>query len=378
MCLHFTMSENFTMLYNVGTCITVFFITGQPMDLHHSCPEVVVGEVESQSSVPSQATVTVDVSNACNQDAAVSEEIKDQQKPSVNRTHVRINRAAKQAMFKLRQLHVEKQGDPNVIIIDDNNAEQSRQKVSPKSKKHDTQQEISNILLSVTAWLTCTVIDAAQQLLKALPCNNFSGFQSVAVGLTMQFEIQETEFVQIVHCNSGHWLTVSTIGCEPSEVRIYDSLYSSASECVQCQIATLLATPSSHITLHFMDVQMQAGTYDCGLFAVAFATALVHGFNPGQYFFDQSSMRRHLWKCLRNQKMLMFPFTKERRSKNKVKTTQEIAVHCLCRLPSIGMELIECTVCKVWYHANICVPVEKCYFSRGVNWSCPQCLSTTS
>jgi len=42
------------------------------MDLHHSCPEVAMGEVVSQSSVPSQATVTA---IACNQDAAASEEI---------------------------------------------------------------------------------------------------------------------------------------------------------------------------------------------------------------------------------------------------------------------------------------------------------------
>ena len=64
---------------------------------------------------------------------------------------------------------------------------------------------------------------------------------------------------------------------------MYDSLYSWASECVQCQIATLLASPSRHITLKFVDVQMQSGTYDCGLFAAA----LVLGCNPGQYFFDQ-------------------------------------------------------------------------------------------
>ena len=38
-------------------------------------------EVESQSFVPTQATVTVDISNAFNnQDATVSEEIKEPQK----------------------------------------------------------------------------------------------------------------------------------------------------------------------------------------------------------------------------------------------------------------------------------------------------------
>ena len=177
------------------------------------------------------------------------------------------------------------------------------------------------------------MIDAAQNLLKVLANDKFSGFQSVAVRVTMQFEIQEREFIQILHCNSGHWLTISTIGCKPSEVFVYDSLYSGASECVQYQIATLLASPSNHITLKFVDVQMQAGTYDCGVFAVAFATALVLGYNPGQYFFDQQSMRKHLWNCLQNQRMSMFPVFKERRRKQTVKTTQQIPLHCFCRLP---------------------------------------------
>ena len=43
----------------------------------------------------------------------------------------------------------------------------------------------------------------------------------------------------------------------------YDSLYSQ--------------TEKPEISLEFMDVLVQAGTYDCGLFAVAFATALALG-----------------------------------------------------------------------------------------------------
>ena len=89
---------------------------------------------------------------------------------------------------------------------------------------------------------------------------------------------------------------------------MYNSLYSVTSECIKCQVATLLTSPSSHICLKFVDVQMQSGTYDCGLFSVAFAMALALGSNPGQYFFDQRAMRKLLWK-------LMFPVTKERRRK---------------------------------------------------------------
>ena len=62
----------------------VLFIAFLFTDLHHSPPEVTMEEVESQSSVPPQATVTVDISNAFNnQDATVLEEIKEPQKQLV-------------------------------------------------------------------------------------------------------------------------------------------------------------------------------------------------------------------------------------------------------------------------------------------------------
>ena len=59
---------------------------------------------------------------------------------------------------------------------------------------------------------------------------------------------------------------------------------------------------------------MQAGGCDCGLFAIAFATALALGKHPGQYLFDQGKMRRHLWNCFRKKRIEMFPFTKLRRA----------------------------------------------------------------
>ena len=49
------------------------------------------------------------------------------------------------------------------------------------------------------------------------------------------------------------------------------------------------------ITLKFVDVQMQSGTYDCGLFAIAHATALALGEQPGNYLYDQPKMRKHLY-----------------------------------------------------------------------------------
>jgi len=51
-----------------------------------------------------------------------------------------------------------------------------------------------------------------------------------------------------------------------------------------------------------MDVQMQAGGCDCGVFTTAFATSLCFGHQPGKFHFNQSAMRKPpdllLWEGL--------------------------------------------------------------------------------
>ena len=61
------------------------------------------------------------------------------------------------------------------------------------------------------------------------------------------------------------------------------NLYSHAPTMAKAQIATLLTTENAAIKLNFMDVQMQSGVNDCGLFSIAFATALVMGRQPGAF-----------------------------------------------------------------------------------------------
>ena len=68
------------------------------------------------------------------------------------------------------------------------------------------------------------------------------------------------------------------------------SLYVCVHQAIKNQIAALLATREKEIKLKFMDVQVQSGRYDCGLFAIANAAALVLGYEPGKFFFDQSAM----------------------------------------------------------------------------------------
>ena len=103
-------------------------------------------------------------------------------------------------------------------------------------------------LVTEGEWLNDKLITAFLKLLKQqLP--HLSGLQDVSLGQTLSFEIEFTEFVQVLHTGSGHWVTVSTIGCAPGEVDIFDSLPPAPTCDLKWQIAALLATPLKCITL---------------------------------------------------------------------------------------------------------------------------------
>ena len=98
---------------------------------------------------------------------------------------------------------------------------------------------------------------------------------------------------------------------------------------------------------------MQYGSSDCGLFSIAFATAIALGNNPATFHFKQSEMRQHLIKCFDAGAMTMFPYDKMRRLTRKVKKSDTIKIYCKCRLPKMGTMII-CSDCKEWYHLDMC------------------------
>ena len=68
------------------------------------------------------------------------------------------------------------------------------------------------VLLNPLSWLTDNLINAAQQLLRKVFIA-ISRFEDVACGEALSFEVELSEFIQILNNRSGYWLTVSTIGC---------------------------------------------------------------------------------------------------------------------------------------------------------------------
>ena len=220
-------------------------------------------------------------------------------------------------------------------------------------------------------WLNDNVIRATQQLLKqAHP--HIGSLQPTVLGEMLAFQVQNGEFVQVLHTNGCHWITISTIGLKAGHVNIYDSQLSyDVPMRTKEQIAAILHSQDLEICLHFEDVQVQRGSSDCGLFALAFATSLCHGEDPGQLNYVQHELREHLLVCLQNRTITPFPRRIRKRKKIKARSQVVLQLHCYCRLPESG-KMIQCDRCHIWFHTT-CINSTPKTFKKNIEWFCSRC-----
>ena len=183
--------------------------------------------------------------------------------------------------------------------------------VKEKKGKTNKQSPLANleesdyqIILDPLGWLNCDMIHMAQVLLhEAKP--SIEGLQRPTLGPARNFDVVSAEFIQILHTGNDHWVCISSIGCVPGYVNLYDSLFNDIiSEEVEDQRSDLLG--GSLVGLNFVPVQQQSNGSDCGVFAIAFATCLALETDPRQVTFDVNGMRQHLASCLRNRAISMF------------------------------------------------------------------------
>lgn len=131
------------------------------------------------------------------------------------------------------------------------------------------------------------------------------GFQRPTLGPVRNFDIVSGEFVQILHNGNSHWVCVSSVGCHPGHLKLYDSFHSDAiSQEIEQQTNDLQG--GRLLSLVPTSVQQQSNGSDCGILAIAFATCLVFGIDPSHISFDVPFMRPHLAACLRNKKISLF------------------------------------------------------------------------
>ena len=137
---------------------------------------------------------------------------------------------------------------------------------------------------------------------------------------------------------------------------VYDSEFDDLPLDEQIVISELVGTDSNLLKVKFADIQMQRNSYDCGLYAIANATALAIGRYPAQksYNAQSTTMRRHLIGCLENKFLLPFPTHntgyKSKRRQAKIKKILEMPLYCICKKTDTGTLYVYCDSCQKEYH----------------------------
>ena len=113
--------------------------------------------------------------------------------------------------------------------------------------------------------------------------------------------------IQIIHCQQrNHWIVaVRSESCH-NPIRIYDSLYTAVDEESKCTIMNLFKKVGK-FKFTSVDMQVQEGNIDCGLFAIAVATDLAYGNDPANVIFEQNKMRNHVLENLESGSLQPFP-----------------------------------------------------------------------
>lgn len=122
------------------------------------------------------------------------------------------------------------------------------------------------------------------------------------------------------------------------------------------QICSLIRPRSRSLFFDVVYVKGQptGNLYDCGIFALAYATELVHDRDPLLCNWECRAMRKHLIPCLENDYVTQFPQSgRERRVAmgSRIKFHTEELIYCTCRLPyDPAINMVECVMCLDWYH----------------------------
>ena len=124
-------------------------------------------------------------------------------------------------------------------------------------------------------WLTDIEVNAAQALLhQQFP--EVDGFQDTCLSQGNFFQPPRNEFIQIFNVNQSHWIALSTVGCPSGHVNVYDSLYRHLHSDTRSTIASLLQSRDNVLTVVMPEVQKQSNGSDCGVYAIAFSTAILN------------------------------------------------------------------------------------------------------
>ena len=222
-------------------------------------------------------------------------------------------------------------------------------------------------------WLNDNIISVAQHLMKEQSQGRIHGWSSTQCSkrsIRGKFPLvpPNSAFIQILQVSECHWITVSNIDANGSNdavvshsfnaVRIYDSgVGLSIAPSTQQDICQFWKPYPDKIHFDIMNVLPQSNSYDCGVYAIAYASELLFGQDPVlcDFVTEASAMRSHLINCFENGKIERFPCkgTRSIRIGRRVRKSLCVNIFCSCHLPNDPQRsMIMCNQCRKWYHTE--------------------------
>ena len=177
------------------------------------------------------------------------------------------------------------------------------------------------MLKEPTSWLNDNHTSAASRSLKAL-------FPDTVLQQKFSFDLSTSEYCQILHVAGNHWIAISSIGQAFDTVAVYDSQRSEPSKTTTNLIARYHRSLALKLTINVMNVQSQPNSYNCGVYALGFLTALLHHQDPTTIAFVEP--RSHLTQSLFSNSMTPFP-TSTRTRTPTILHSISVDVFCSCR-----------------------------------------------
>ena len=151
-----------------------------------------------------------------------------------------------------------------------------------RRKTQPTNQTLSLLYVGLQNWLTNRHMDEASRLIKKIN-PSISGLNSTLQSLlAISPKGPMGKFVQFIHVNNNHWVTVSNVHApSPDTVVIYDSLHGGEiSTQLQQSVAKYLKSDGQTLKFELANVEQQKNGYDCGPFSIAYAVSLAYGEDP--------------------------------------------------------------------------------------------------
>ena len=152
-------------------------------------------------------------------------------------------------------------------------------------------------------------MNAGQQLI----CKTLDSLETYQSVLNCQKK-QSTYFpvsgdhIQLLHDGSCHWLLAFT---SSGRVQVCDSLGTNLTsilkKCLKSLFKPLVKNGKLEVT--FLPVDKKADGFNCGLFALGYASNLLDGKFPVDAWFVVNQIRNHFVKCLKERSLISFPNT---------------------------------------------------------------------